>query len=76
MSNLNVTVRPIPQLDCFIIISDAEGAIPQLDFTLSDAPLSEAPNKITSSSNININETGEGVIFVHISKEKSLGLFN
>jgi len=40
-------------------MSDADGATPQLDCTLSDSSPIVAQKKITSSRNSNIKETGE-----------------
>jgi len=53
--------------NCFLTISDIEGAIPQVDCTLSDASPKEAM-KITSLCNINMTEAGEGAISVQTVK--------
>jgi hypothetical protein len=54
--------------NCFITISDIEGAIPQVDCTLSDASPKEAMKMITSLCNINMTEAGEGAISVQTVK--------
>jgi hypothetical protein len=48
-------------------MSDTKGAIPQVDCTLSDASPKEAIKKTTSLCNINIKETGEGVISIKLT---------
>lgn len=45
-------------------MSDIEGAVPQVDCTLSDASPKETMKKITSLCNINMPEAGEGAISV------------
>jgi hypothetical protein len=53
--------------NCFIIMSDTKGAIPQVDCTLSYASPKEAIKKTTSLCNINMNEAGEGVISIKLT---------
>jgi hypothetical protein len=48
--------------DCFTIMSGADGAIPQMDCTLSDGPPTEAIKKTTSLCNSNMKEAGKGAV--------------
>lgn len=51
--------------DCFYIMLDADGAMPQVDCTLSDGSPTEAIRKITYS---NMKEAGKGAVSVHQSR--------
>ena len=48
--------------DCFTIMPDADGAIQQVDCTLSDGHPTEAIKKTTSLCNSNMKEAGKGAV--------------
>ena len=54
--------------DCFTIMPDADGAIPQVDSTLSDGHPTEAI-KNTSLCNSNMKEAGKGAVSCTSVKE-------
>jgi len=55
--------------DCFTIMPDADGAIPQVDSTLSDGHPTEAIKKTTSLCNSNMKEAGKGAVSCTSVKE-------